>query len=186
MRRRFTRSWCKDEYESGSSERQNRLVPLHDVAAELDPSAAQPLLFVVFVPLPPVSEMRLPRPRPPVFQGHDDDLRDGHREQDGRGEQYEFQHVRHRLGIDRVGTLAEGYCSRWKGTTPQVELVRKRVWSSGALGRLPAGRKLGHQDDRVALGSAERLEHRLPTVRFGGPDLRQARWSHPTRLEARF
>jgi hypothetical protein len=27
-------------------------------------------LLVVFVPLPPVSEMRLPRPWPPVFQGH--------------------------------------------------------------------------------------------------------------------
>jgi hypothetical protein len=62
-------------------------------------------------------------------------LRDGHSEQDDRGEQYEFQHVRHRLGIDRVGTLAEGYCSRWKGTTRQVE--------SGAEGGLQQWRGSG-------------------------------------------
>ncbi len=66
-----------------------------------------PLLFVVFVPFPPVSEMPLPWPWPPVFQGPHDDLHDGHPEQDGRREQDQLQHVRHRLGMDRVAALAE-------------------------------------------------------------------------------
>jgi hypothetical protein len=51
--------------------------------------------------------MLLPRPWPPVFQGQHDDLHDGHREQDDRREQHELQHVRHRLGMDRVAILAE-------------------------------------------------------------------------------
>jgi hypothetical protein len=64
-------------------------------------------IFVVFVPLPPVSEMRLPRPWPHVFQGPHDDQHDGDREQDDRRGQHQLQHVRHRFGMDRVATLAE-------------------------------------------------------------------------------
>jgi hypothetical protein len=64
-------------------------------------------LFVVFVPLPPVSEMLLSRPWPPVFQGPHDDLHDGHREQDDPRDQHKLQHVRHCLGMDRVATLAK-------------------------------------------------------------------------------
>ena len=82
--------------------------PRFDSCPGTEPTHWQPQsLFVVFVPLPPVSEMRLPRPWPPVFRGPHDDLHDGHREQDDRREQHKLQHVRHRLGMDRVATLAE-------------------------------------------------------------------------------
>ncbi len=93
-------------------------------------------VFVVFVPLPPVSEMRLPRPWPPVFQGPRDDLHDGHREQDDRPEQHQLQHVRHRLGMDRVATSRKTSCSRSEGnnavtvsraTTPVCG--RREVWN---------------------------------------------------------
>jgi hypothetical protein len=52
-----------------------------------------------------MSEMRLPRPWPPVFQGPHDDLHDGHREEDDHREQHELQQARHRLDMDRVATL---------------------------------------------------------------------------------
>jgi len=74
-------------------------------------------LFVVFVPLPPVSEMRLPRPWPPVFQSPHDDLHDGHREQDGRREQRQLQHVSHRIGMDRVATSWKTSAQGGRGTT---------------------------------------------------------------------
>src|SRR5437899_3070585 len=82
------------------------------------PLAPQPQsLFVVLVPLPPVSEMRLPRPWPPVFQGPHDDLHDGHREQDGRREQRQLQHIGHRIGMDRVATSRKTSAQGGRGTT---------------------------------------------------------------------